>query len=106
MVAFVKKKIISFINTKVWYIDLCLCCNITGQASNRDEPPRDKNRCCRFCDKTFRDAFDVKKHERIHTGEKPYSCEICGKCFAQKSNKNSHRVTHLYTEQKKKVDTF
>nr|XP_045606102.1 zinc finger protein 419-like [Procambarus clarkii]XP_045606103.1 zinc finger protein 419-like [Procambarus clarkii] len=51
---------------------------------------------CRQCSKVFTTKSKAEDHERTHTGEKPFECDICGSCFRQKSNLSSHkRVTHL-----------
>ena len=43
----------------------------------------EKRRECSFCHKQFTDATKCARHERIHTGEKPFSCGTCRVSFAQ-----------------------
>ena len=47
---------------------------------------------CRFCYKAFSNKQNVRRHELIHTGEKPFSCE-CGRAFTQKAHLMRHYVT-------------
>ncbi|XP_075118196.1 uncharacterized protein LOC142188990 [Leptodactylus fuscus] len=49
---------------------------------------------CSECGKCFAQKSDLVKHLRTHTGEKQFSCSECGKCFAQKSYLVDHQRTH------------
>jgi KRAB domain-containing zinc finger protein len=37
---------------------------------------------CTLCGKSFAESNQLNQHKRLHTGEKPYSCTLCGKSFA------------------------
>ncbi|CBY37396.1 unnamed protein product, partial [Oikopleura dioica] len=46
------------------------------------------------CQRRFSLDFNLTTHMRIHTGDKPFKCDECGKCFAQSANLKQHRKTH------------
>ena len=45
---------------------------------------------CTVCNKGFNWQCQLQQHSVVHTGERPYECNECGKRFTQVSNMNSH----------------
>merc|ERR1712029_282505 len=58
------------------------------------------NSTCNFCEKTFSRKESRIKHERIHTGEKPYNCSYCDKRFSDSSDRRSHEA-HVHKRELK-----
>ena len=54
---------------------------------------------CNICDKCFTQKSSLNTHRRTHTGEKPYSCDICDKRFSVKNYAMAHRWTHTTDKQ-------
>ncbi|XP_018519277.1 zinc finger protein 770 [Lates calcarifer] len=46
---------------------------------------------CPICPKSFPSPYKLQRHHVIHTGQKPFTCKICGKAFTQ----SEHLKTHL-----------
>lgn len=52
------------------------------------------------CNKIFKKAWNLFDHMRIHTGEKPFICNQCGRSFAQNGNLTKHLKLHLKNDRK------
>ena len=46
------------------------------------------------CQAAFSQISNLNRHERIHTGERPYKCGYCDKSFSSGSNLKQHMQVH------------
>ncbi|KAF7290739.1 hypothetical protein MIND_01314600 [Mycena indigotica] len=51
---------------------------------------------CKYagCTTTCARPSDLPRHYMVHTGERPFECETCGKAFRQESTLKTHLNTH------------
>ena len=49
---------------------------------------------CVSIGRSFGSTGDLRRHIRSHSGEKPYSCEMCGKSFTRSAVLRRHHTIH------------
>jgi len=53
------------------------------------------DKCCPVCGLLINSKrFNFKQHLKIHTGEKPFVCQVCSRAFRQKAHMVKHVTTH------------
>ena len=50
--------------------------------------------CIGMCDKRLTQRSYLKRHQLVHTGEKPYVRDTCDKRFTQKTSLERHQRIH------------
>ncbi|CAF4228563.1 unnamed protein product, partial [Rotaria magnacalcarata] len=51
---------------------------------------------CQFCERSFANSSDRKKHQHVHTSDKPYNCRVsgCDKTYTHPSSLRKHMKMH------------
>ena len=48
---------------------------------------------CKYCGKGFQTPYNVVRHERTHTGERPFACSLCPQAFNQREVLKRHVIS-------------
>ncbi|XP_037798493.1 zinc finger protein 771-like [Penaeus monodon] len=51
---------------------------------------RHRGHVCAICNKAFETRYKLERHQRTHTGEKPYACPYCPHRCNQRDNLKAH----------------
>ncbi|KAL5013496.1 hypothetical protein ScPMuIL_007766 [Solemya velum] len=60
--------------------------------THKDKKERTYKYICSYCGKGFRNKSNFNDHLNKHTGNKPYQCGLCGRCFGFRSELGKHHM--------------
>ncbi|KAJ8289788.1 hypothetical protein GJAV_G00005350 [Gymnothorax javanicus] len=66
----------------------------TAQVSDSKGSPNCASFSCQFCGKNFLELHSLKRHMRLHSGDRRYQCQQCGKGFFRRSHLDAHKNVH------------
>lgn len=49
---------------------------------------------CETCSKAFSDKHNLEAHIKTHSEERPYTCTVCARSFRSRSHLRAHRRVH------------
>lgn len=68
--------------------------NPVNPAATSGSSSSEKLFSCGVCGKAFAQRTNLANHQRVHTGERPFACLECGKSFSQRGSLKIHSRTH------------
>ena len=73
----------------------CMCVFVSSACLKEHAHCHDDKRYqCSTCGKLFNTSSGHKKHNVVHTGERPFSCKSCGKTYKNGASLKYHMLTH------------
>jgi len=92
---FAQPRLTSTMETKGMRPDMAQL-NMAFQHSIQQKQLKKAKNMCGYCGKVFQNNSRLERHIRSHTGERPFSCTLCGDRFKQKCHLTVHMKRHHF----------